>query len=83
MTMAPMSSIIASDTRKIFRAMGTRLPSSVNTPRAKAISVAAGIAQPCIAAELCQLKPLYIAAGTAMPPTAAIVGRINLLALDS
>lgn len=40
------SSMIASAIRKIFSASGTRLPNSASTPSAKAISVAAGIAQP-------------------------------------
>ena len=44
-----MSSKIASEVRKIFSDVGTREPSRVNTPRAKAMSVAAGMAQPCTA----------------------------------
>lgn len=54
MTMAPRLSMIASDTRKVFRAIGTRLPSSVNTPIAKAISVAA--VHPCV---VCQKLALF------------------------
>jgi hypothetical protein len=38
--------MIASAIRKIFSAVGTRLPNSASTPSAKAISVAAGIAHP-------------------------------------
>ncbi|MNH19219.1 hypothetical protein D3C79_789460 [compost metagenome] len=46
MMMTPRSSMIARASRKTFRLVGTRLPSSAITPRAKAISVAAGMAQP-------------------------------------
>ena len=49
-TMAPRSSIIARIIRNTFRAGGTLLPRRAMTPRAKAISVAAGIAQPFKAA---------------------------------
>ena len=52
--------------------LGTRLPSSDRTPRAKAISVAIGIAQPCIAPPL--LNRAYTHAGTTTPPTAASMG---------
>ena len=38
--------MIASAARKILSEAGTRLPSSEMTPRAKAMSVAVGIAQP-------------------------------------
>ena len=41
--------MIARASRKIFSDGGTRSPSSASTPRAKAMSVAAGIAQPFIA----------------------------------
>ena len=51
--MAPMSSKIAREVRKILRLIGTREPSNERMPRAKAISVAAGIAQP----ELAFLSP--------------------------
>ena len=37
---------MASVVRKTFRASGTRLPSAASTPSEKAMSVAAGIAQP-------------------------------------
>ena len=46
MTMAPRSSRIASVSRKILSRGGTRSPRSESTPSAKAMSVAAGIAQP-------------------------------------
>ena len=41
-----MSSMIASESRNSFKLRGTREPSSASTPSAKAMSVAAGIAQP-------------------------------------
>ena len=44
--MAPMSSATARVSRKILAASGTRLPSSVTTPTAKAMSVAIGTAHP-------------------------------------
>ncbi len=44
--MAPRSSRIASAVRKIFSEVGTRDPRTARTPSAKAMSVAAGIAQP-------------------------------------
>src|SRR3546814_20940111 len=47
MTTAPISSTIATVTRNSFSEVGARLPSSARTPIAKAMSVAAGIAQPC------------------------------------
>ncbi|MNP83077.1 hypothetical protein D3C76_1819090 [compost metagenome] len=51
MTMiAPRSSMIARVIRNSFSETGTRLPSSASTPRAKAMSVAVGMAQPATAA---------------------------------
>jgi len=47
--MAPTSSKIANDVKKILHEIGTREPNKLKMPSAKAISVAAGIAQPCIA----------------------------------
>ena len=47
-TIAPMSSTIASESRKIFSGDGTRLPSKASTPTAKAMSVAIGIPQPAL-----------------------------------
>jgi len=52
-TTAPRSSMIARAVRKIFSEAGTREPSRARTPRAKAMSVAAGIAQPWRAVESC------------------------------
>jgi hypothetical protein len=46
MTMLPRSSKIASASRNILSVWGTRLPIRERTPTAKAISVAAGMAQP-------------------------------------
>ena len=46
--MAIRSSIIATARSKIFKETGTREPTSAKIARAKAISVAAGIAQPWI-----------------------------------
>ena len=37
---------MASDSNMIFKPMGTRLPSNVRKPTAKAMSVAIGIPQP-------------------------------------
>jgi hypothetical protein len=47
-TIAPTSSRTASVIRNTLRLPGTRLPRSESTPSAKAMSVAAGIAQPCM-----------------------------------
>src|SRR3546814_7879924 len=52
---------------------GTREPRSEMTASAKAISVAAGIAQPCALAP--GLNARNIRAGTAMPPAAAKLGK--------
>ena len=48
--MAPMSSATASVSRNTLAAMGTRLPTSVTTPTAKAMSVAIGTPQPSLPA---------------------------------
>jgi len=53
---APISSKMANEVRKIFIDTGTLDPNRVNTPNAKAISVAAGIAQPLIAIASLLLK---------------------------
>ena len=44
--MAPKSSKIATDSKNSFNEIGTRLPKRLKTPKANAISVAEGIAQP-------------------------------------
>ena len=49
MIMAPISSIMANASRNSFSAGGMRDPSSASTPSAKAMSVAAGMAQPFMA----------------------------------
>ena len=57
--------------------IGTREPSSDRTPRANAMSVAAGIAQPARVSGVSRLKAIYISAGTIMPPAAAAPGRMR------
>ena len=47
--MAARSSMIAIDTSVSFKESGTLFPSKVITPKAKAMSVAAGIAHPLMA----------------------------------
>ena len=59
------------------QATGTRGPSSDSTPSAKAMSVAAGIAQPFSASGLFLLIATKISAGTATPPAAAMPGRMR------
>ncbi|MNJ75156.1 hypothetical protein D3C77_722000 [compost metagenome] len=54
-TTAPRSSRIARADKKIFNDNGARLPSRASTPRAKAMSVAAGMAQPFTVSALPQL----------------------------
>ena len=48
--------MIASATRNTLRPVGTRLPSTLMTARAKAMSVATGTAQPRSAAGSFQLR---------------------------
>ena len=43
---APMSSAMASESRKIFKPNGTRGPNAAITPTTKAMSVAIGTPQP-------------------------------------
>ncbi len=78
-----MSSKIASEVRKTLTLVGTREPSSESTASAKAMSVAAGIAQPCRAEGSCQLIARYNSAGINMPPTAPRPGSTMLLSCDS
>jgi len=47
--------MMASVIRNSFSAVGT-LPTSASMPRAKAISVAVGIAQPCIATSVIRIQ---------------------------
>ena len=49
--MPPKSSMIANAVKKTFNDNGTRLPSNDKTPSENAISVAVGIAQPCMFSE--------------------------------
>jgi hypothetical protein len=65
---------MASVMRKTLSEVGTRLPSSSSTPRANAMSVAAGIAQPCSATGSRWLNAIYTSAGAIIPPTAAMAG---------
>ena len=58
MRIAARSSIIAIETNVNLSDSGTLLPKRVNTPRANAMSVAAGIAQPCKAVEFPQLSDM-------------------------
>ncbi len=67
--------MIAMLSRKALSAAGTRGPSRASTPRANAISVAAGTAYPRSASALPALKTTKHSAGNAMPPTAANAGR--------
>jgi hypothetical protein len=69
----PMSSTIASASRKIFKPVGTLGPRSAMIPTAIAMSVAIGIPQP-LAPSPPALNPAYSNAGTAMPPTAPATG---------
>ena len=75
MMIAPRSSKIARVNKKTFSELGARDPTKANTPKAKAMSVAAGIAQPLIVSGVFQLNIRYSAAGIAMPPTAAKPGK--------
>ena len=81
--MAIRSSIIASAIRKIFSEAGTLRPSMAHKPSAKAMSVAAGMAQPRKAWASPQFTAAKIAAGMTKPPNAAITGNAACLALDS
>ena len=83
MMIAPRSSNIASVTRNTFSDTGTRDPSSPRMPSAKAMSVAAGIAQPRIAAASPWFSAIKIATGTTIPPTAPMAGSMTLAGRDS
>ena len=74
MTIAPKSSKIANESKKSFKALGTRLPSSITTPTAKAMSVAVGIAQPLSAKLSPKFSNVKIKAGIAIPPKAPNIG---------
>ena len=55
-TMAARSSKIASASRNAFSDTGTRSPNARSSAKAKAMSVAAGMAQPSIAPEFPQFS---------------------------
>jgi len=82
-TIAPKSSMIAIASKKIFNAMGARDPINANIPSAKAMSVAVGIAQPFRFSGVPQFTIAKIIPGTAMPPMAAMIGKIALSKLDN
>jgi hypothetical protein len=75
--------MIAIANKKIFKATGARDPISANIPRAKAMSVAVGMAQPFRFSGVPQFMIAKINPGTAMPPIAAIMGKIALSKLES
>ena len=79
---APKSSTMASATKKVTNAGGTRLPNNTKAEMAKAMSVAIGIPQPA-APSSPEFMPKYISAGNAIPPTAASMGKIATLMLES
>ena len=72
---APMSSMIATVVRNNLSEVGARLPRSARTPIAKAISVAAGIAQPFTSPGSPATMNKYTPAGTIIPAAAAKNGR--------
>ena len=78
-----MSSITAIASSSAFSATGTRLPSSARMPSAKAMSVAAGIAQPDRFSGVPRLIATNTSAGAAMPPIAANSGSEDCCQLDS
>ena len=75
--------MIASANRKVFSEAGTLRPSMAQTPSAKAMSVAAGMAQPRNAWASPQFTAAKIAAGVTKPPNAAITGNAACFGLDS
>ena len=66
--------MMASEVRNTLSEAGTREPTSASTPRAKAMSVAVGTAQPRQFSGCGKLTAMKISAGTSMPPSAAIRG---------
>lgn len=78
--------MIAIATSKTFSPTGTPRPTRAMIPIAKAISVAAGMAQPRYSSALppcIATQATYIIAGTSMPHTAAKNGSIACSLLDS
>lgn len=72
---AMMSSTTASDSSRTRTPAGSERATSARTPRAKAMSVATGIAQPREAPSAPPATAKNTSAGMIMPPTAAIIGR--------
>ena len=83
MLAAPRSSTTATLSKNTRRLAGTRLPSSASTPSAKAMSVAAGIAQPWASARVdpasapgtSSTSARNTSAGAIIPAPAASTGR--------
>ena len=71
---APRSSAMATVVRNSFSEVGTRVPSRASTPIAKAMSVAAGIAQPRAQRRIAAGDAEIDQGGHAMPAAAAISG---------
>jgi hypothetical protein len=65
---------MASDVRNTLSELEILDPNRERTPRAKAMSVAVGIAQPRHVSGVCQLIARKISAGAIMPPRAAMNG---------
>jgi hypothetical protein len=74
MMIARRSSRMASAVRNILSETGTREPRRASTPRAKAMSVAVGMAQPRIFSPSPMFKATKIRPGMTMPPAAAMPG---------
>lgn len=74
MRIAPISSMTASANSNTRACGGARLPSKVNAPKAKAMSVAVGIAHPRRSDESAIARKMR--AGTIIPPRAAINGTV-------
>ena len=68
--------MMAKAVRKTMRPTGTPDPRRANVPRAKAISVAIGMAHPTWAGVF-PVKIQYKPAGTTIPPKAAAMGRMT------
>ena len=80
--MPPKSSMIANAVKKTFNDNGTRLPSKDKTPSENAMSVAVGIAQPCVFSEPA-LNAKNINAGNNIPPNAANNGNNTFFGDDN
>ena len=80
---APRSSIIAKAVKNTFKDNGTLDPNNDKIPIEKAISVAEGIAHPRNVSGVSKFIKIYIKAGTNIPPTAAIIGRIACFTDDN